>query len=115
MHEYSIVSALLEQCEQHANENQAIRIAKVVIKIGVLSGVEPTLLTTAFETFKLEGRAKEAELVIDIQPIVIACNQCHTTNEVTERTVICPNCNSFDTKITDGEEMLLMQLELETD
>lgn len=115
MHEYSIVSALLEQCEQHADENRATRISKVVIKIGVLSGVEPSLLATAFDTFKLEGRAREAELIINEQPIVIACNRCHTTSEVTERTVICPSCNGFDTRIIEGEEMLLMQLELETD
>ncbi|MCG9696455.1 hydrogenase/urease nickel incorporation protein HypA [Shewanella sp. Isolate11] len=115
MHEYSIVTALLEQCEQHAETNQASAITKVVIKIGLLSGVEPSLLATAFDTFKLEGRAKTAELEIQHQPIVIQCHQCHERNELKERTIICPQCNSFDTQIVEGEELLLMQLELETD
>lgn len=115
MHEYSIVGALLEQCEQYASDNNATRISEVVIKIGVLSGVEPALLATAFDTFKLEGRAKEAVLTIEHQAIVLSCQQCNTTGEVAERTVICPQCHSFDTRIVAGEEMLLMQLALETD
>ena len=52
MHEYSIVQALLEQCEHYAEENDAEKITKVVVKIGKLSGVEPHLLEVAFETFK---------------------------------------------------------------
>ncbi|MCE9678908.1 hydrogenase maturation nickel metallochaperone HypA [Shewanella sp. AS1] len=115
MHEYSIVSALLEQCEQHAIDNQAKAISKVVVKIGVLSGVEPALLATAFETFKLEGRTRDAEFVIQHQGIVLQCQQCLCKTEVAERSVICPQCNSYDTRIIEGEEMLLMQLELETD
>ncbi len=115
MHEYSIVTALLEQCEQHASDNQATAISKVVVKIGVLSGVEPALLATAFDTFKQEGRARDAEFIIQHQGIVLQCNQCHQRSDVAERSVICPQCNSFDTHIVEGEEMLLMQLELETD
>ncbi len=57
MHEYSIVSSLIEQCEQHAREQHSTKITRVAIKVGVLSGVEPELLKTAFETFKLEASA----------------------------------------------------------
>ncbi|WP_394202001.1 hydrogenase maturation nickel metallochaperone HypA [Shewanella waksmanii] len=115
MHEYSIVSALLEQCHQHAVENQATKITKVVVKIGVLSGVETSLFATAFETFKLEGCTYDAELVIEQQPIIVRCVQCHQEQQVAERSVKCPHCNSFNTHIIAGEEMLLMQLEMEQD
>ncbi|MGL5390379.1 MAG: hydrogenase/urease maturation nickel metallochaperone HypA, partial [Shewanella sp.] len=47
MHEYSIVSALIEQCEQYAKAENAMSISRVEIKLGVLSGVEPSLLRTA--------------------------------------------------------------------
>ena len=52
MHEYSIVQSLLESCEEHAKSNDAKKVTKVVVKIGVLSGVEPELLQTAFEDRK---------------------------------------------------------------
>lgn len=52
MHEYSIVQSLLEQCEQYVEANDASKVTKLIVKIGVLSGVEPDLLQTAFDTFK---------------------------------------------------------------
>ncbi|MEA3371493.1 MAG: hydrogenase maturation nickel metallochaperone HypA, partial [Campylobacterota bacterium] len=41
MHEYSIVQSLIDSCEEHLKENNATKVTKVVVKIGVLSGVEP--------------------------------------------------------------------------
>ena len=52
MHEYSIVQSLLESGEEHAKQNEAKEVTQVIIKVGVLSGVEPDLLQTAFDTFK---------------------------------------------------------------
>ncbi|QLE85769.1 MULTISPECIES: hydrogenase maturation nickel metallochaperone HypA [Shewanella] len=113
MHEYSIVSALLEQCHEYAVENKVNKITQVTVKIGVLSGVEPSLFATAFETFKLEGVAYDAKLVIQQQAIILQCHHCQAEVEIAERSVKCPQCDSFDTQIIAGEEMLLMQLEME--
>lgn len=113
MHEYSIMSALIEQCEQHALANQANKITRVEIKLGVMSGVEPALLQTAFDTFKLDGICKEAQLNMQLQPLVIECLDCQTSSELNERSIVCPACQSYRTRVLDGEDMLLMQLEME--
>ncbi|WP_299804729.1 hydrogenase maturation nickel metallochaperone HypA [uncultured Shewanella sp.] len=112
MHEYSIVTALIKECERHAEANNANEISRVEIKLGILSGVEPELLRTAFETFKLEGICSKAELVMNIQPLVLSCLTCGETTEHSDRSVICGHCQSSQTKVLDGEDMLLMQLEL---
>lgn len=52
MHEYSIVQALIEQCETLAVQHQASEIQRVDVSLGRYSGVEPYLLATAFEAFK---------------------------------------------------------------
>ncbi len=36
MHEYSVVQALLNQCEEVAEQNNATKINKVITKIGVI-------------------------------------------------------------------------------
>jgi hydrogenase nickel incorporation protein HypA/HybF len=46
MHEYSIVQSWLDQCEDNAKVNDTIKVTKVVVGIGVMSGVEPDLLQT---------------------------------------------------------------------
>ncbi|MCL1039193.1 hydrogenase/urease nickel incorporation protein HypA [Shewanella submarina] len=114
MHEYSIVSALIEQCQQHAADNQAKGIARVVVKVGVFSGVEPALLQTAFDTFKLEGICRDAELELKIQNLVLKCRECGADSEPDSRSVVCPACGSFYTQVMDGEDLYLMQLELIT-
>ncbi|MCL1065610.1 hydrogenase maturation nickel metallochaperone HypA [Shewanella olleyana] len=112
MHEYSIVMSLMEQIEQLAQDNNANEIIRVDIKVGVLSGVEPHLLQNAFDTFKLNTVCHDAQLNMQLQPLVIECRQCHHKTELTERNVICPHCKSYDTRVIDGEDMMLMQLEM---
>ena len=113
MHEYSIVQALLEQCESHAKANDATKVVKVVTKIGKLSGVEPHLLETAFETFKEKTVCDGAEFVMKLQDLKLYCNDCHQESEQSEVRYQCAHCESIDVKVIDGEDMFLMSLEME--
>ena len=115
MHEYSIVQALLNQCEEIAHENKATKIVKVVTKIGAMSGVETHLLQTAFDTFKEGTLCDNAEFVINYQKIKLLCNECQMEFEVDEASYQCIQCDSLNVKVIDGEDMYLMSLELETD
>lgn len=113
MHEYSIVQALLEQCEHYAEANEAKRVTKVVTKIGRLSGVEPHLLEIAFNTFKERTVCDGAEFVMQLQPVVITCRGCGAETTLEELHYRCPHCESIDVAVIDGEEMLLLSLEME--
>ena len=113
MHEYSIVQALLEQCENHAKANNVTKVTKVVTKIGKLSGVEPHLLEIAFETFKEKTVCEEAEFVMNLQNLKLYCNTCHEESEQSEVRYQCAHCQSTDVSVVDGEEMYLMTLEME--
>ena len=113
MHEYSIVQALIEQCESHALQHQASEVTKVVIKIGKLSGVEPHLLEVAFETFKEASPVCfNATLEMQVQAVEILCHACGLASVLTEHCYVCPHCQSAEISITDGEDMFLMQLEM---
>lgn len=113
MHEYSIVQALLEQCEDHVKANDSTKVTKVVTKIGRLSGVEPYLLETAFETFKEKTVCDGAEFVMNIQDLKLYCNACKEESEQREVRYQCAHCQSTDVSVVDGEEMYLMTLEME--
>ena len=113
MHEYSIVQALLTQCEDIARDNEAEKITKIVTKIGKMSGVEPHLLEIAFNTFKEKTVCDGADFVMNVQPLVIECKACGEVTELGEILYKCPKCESLDVKVIDGEEMYLMTLEME--
>jgi hydrogenase nickel insertion protein HypA len=113
VHEYSIVQALLEQCEHHARANDASEITKVVVKIGRFSGVEPHLLEVAFDTFKVQTVCARAELLLNVQPLVIECLACGRQSTLEEPRYRCPHCESAEIAVREGEEMYLMSLEME--
>jgi hydrogenase nickel insertion protein HypA len=113
MHEYSVVQALLEQIETVAKENDAQKVTKIIVKIGVMSGVEPYLLETAFNTFKEKSICDGAEFVMNIQPLTIECQACKGISELEKIRYCCPRCESTDVKVVDGEDMFLMTLEME--
>ena len=98
--------------EENAKANKATKVTRVVVKIGVMSGVEPELLKTAFDTFKEQTICQEAEFIINIQDIIVKCNSCKKESMIQELEYRCPSCQSIDLNIIDGEDMYLMQLEL---
>lgn len=113
MHEYSVVQALLEQVEKFAAENNAEKVTKIVVKIGVMSGVEPHLLEIAFNTFKEKTVCDGAVFEMNVQPLTISCRGCGTKSELGEIHYCCPQCESLEVDVVDGEEMYLMTLEME--
>jgi len=113
MHEYSIVQSLLESCEEHAQQNDATKVTKVIVKIGALSGVEVDLLQTAFDTFKEKTICDGCEFLINYQKVVIKCLDCGEESTLNTNEFLCPKCQSYSTSVIDGEDMYLMSLEME--
>jgi hydrogenase nickel insertion protein HypA len=113
MHEYSVVQALLEQIENVAEQNDASEVTKIVVKIGVMSGIEAHLLEIAFNTFKEKTICDSAEFVMNIQPLTIECQGCGEVSELQKIHYCCQKCESTNVKVIDGEDMFLMSLEMQ--
>ncbi len=115
MHEYSIVQSLLDIIDQNAAKHGAKKVNKVVVKIGVLSGVEPHLLQIAFDTFKENTICHEADMQLIVQPIVARCKRCEKITEFDKNEIFfeCGKCGSAELDIIDGEDMILQSLEME--
>ena len=111
MHEYSIVQALLNQCEDIAKEHNATKIEKIVCKIGVMSGIEIHLFKIAFDTFKYGTICEEAELIINQQKLKLHCSKCNLEFEVDEPIYSCVECGCLSS-VVDGEDMYLVSLEI---
>ncbi|MDM5272748.1 hydrogenase maturation nickel metallochaperone HypA [Sulfurovum sp. zt1-1] len=112
MHEYSVVQALLNQCEEIAKQNDAERVTKVITKIGVMSGIETHLLQIAFDTFKEGTICDGADFVIHKQKLKLKCKECQEEFEIDEVRYYCIHCQSMKVKVLDGEDMYLMSLEM---
>jgi hydrogenase nickel incorporation protein HypA/HybF len=112
MHELSVCQALIDQLEALASEQRAGRVARVVVGIGPLSGVEPELLRHAFPVAAAGSVAEDAELVIEQRPVRVHCPQCGQDSDAAANRLICASCGDWRTELLSGDELLLMQTEL---
>jgi hydrogenase nickel incorporation protein HypA/HybF len=113
MHEYSIIQSLFDLIEKHVADNRAKSVAKVKVRIGKLSGVEPHFLKIAFDTFKENTVARSAEFEMEIKDVLVRCEKCERESILEEFIFLCPLCESSQIKVLEGEEMYLDSLELE--
>ena len=113
MHEYSIVRALLDQVEAEARARRAVAVRRLKVRIGELSGVEPDLLATAFETFRETTICAGAELEIVPVPLAWACPSCGATVE-RGGVLRCARCD-VPARLESGDEILLERIEMEVE
>lgn len=115
MHEYSIVSDLLNLAHNEANKYNAKKIFKIVVAIGERSGVESSLLKSCFETFKEEDSLiKDSVLEIIHKNVKLRCNDCKSEFYAKDLSYgICIKCNSLNVEIIEGLELHLLSLEME--
>ena len=109
MHEYSIVAALLERVEDEVLARRASRVVKLHVRLGELSGVEPELLVTAFDTFRERTVCDGAPMQIDRVKAEWACDRCG--GRVTGK-LRCRTCDR-PAKLVAGDEIILSRIELE--
>jgi hydrogenase nickel incorporation protein HypA/HybF len=110
MHEYSIIHALVEQVRTHVEAGQ---VRHVRIEIGALSGVDPYLLTTAFEVGRFGTVCADATLEITRVDAQWACPRCDRLVGRGAR-LQCPDCD-LPVVMTRGDEIVLAQIQLEMD
>jgi hydrogenase nickel incorporation protein HypA/HybF len=110
MHEYSIVQALLDRVESEARARGATRVHRLSVKIGELSGVEASLLATAYAFFRERTLCEDAPL--DIEPVAArwACRSCG--GDVPRGGALRCACGG-DARLLGGDEILLERIEME--
>lgn len=112
MHELSVCIALLESVQRVAAEHASPGVAKIVLKIGPLSGIEADLLRNAYPLAAAGTIAADAELVIETDAIAISCTQCGAESEAKPNRLLCAQCGDYRTRVIRGDEMILQTLEL---
>ncbi len=110
MHEYSLVSAMVDRVLREARARNAVAVHKLAVRIGALSGVEPELFASAF-TLVRQGLLADAELDIRRAQAAWACPKCQAA--IPSGSVLrCAACD-VPAKLVTGDEILLEQIEME--
>lgn len=113
MHEFSLVEALLDEVERSLAGRRAGRVTEVGVTVGPLSGVEPTLLSFAFECLAGSRLGPACRLVVDWVPLRIQCSDCGTLFAPEWIDCWCPACKSGNTEILEGGDLMLSRITFE--
>lgn len=114
MHELGLVRSILEIAEAYARREGAQAIREIGLKVGALSGVEPSALEFAFEAAKQNTLAQQARLAVQWVPLVAFCEECGVEFEVKSPfgIALCPVCHQAVASHTQGHELEVDYLEV---
>jgi hydrogenase nickel incorporation protein HypA/HybF len=138
MHELSIAESILAAVRAEAEKRPGAHIAKVAVRVGVLSGVEPDALSFGFDCLVQGTELEPLALVIESVPRRQRCPTCDLTFDVPNDTIevsedgamrsaldsglripdpgrllACPRCGRADTTLAGGEELQMSYLEID--
>jgi hydrogenase nickel incorporation protein HypA/HybF len=106
VHEYSLVENLVTRVEQEARRRQALSVHRLSVRIGELSGVDPELFQTAYETFRAGTICADAPLTLTRVAATWSCPRCKAA--IARGAVLrCPSCE-VPGQLDDGSDALTL-------
>jgi len=112
VHELSLCDDLLSQVKTIAAQNNAQSVESITVQIGELSGVEPVLLESAFDLIKVGSIAEQAKLILQTSAVTVFCRECGAESEVPVNKLLCYVCQSNETDVVKGNELILASVAL---
>lgn len=116
MHELPITESILKVVLSHAEKNNAVKIVKIYLQVGMLSDLEDEWIQHYFDYLSKGTIAEEAKLVIERMPVVLQCNECSESYEI-EKTQIsdysCPKCGKKNSRLVSGKEYYIKNMEVQ--
>ncbi len=113
MHELSVVLSILDIAKNTAEKAKANKITEIELDIGLLAGIEFDALSSAFEIAIQGTIAENALQKVNKIPGTAICNNCDKEFEISSYFFECPNCKSYDTQITRGQELKVKTISVE--
>lgn len=114
MHELSVIASLFDTLLEQARAHNARAVTRVTLAVGVLAGVVPELLESAFDIYKKGTIAESATLVVERRPFQVRCRACGAVETREDFVFACPACGAADLEIVQGTELILERIEAET-
>jgi|ERR1051326_350890 hydrogenase nickel incorporation protein HypA/HybF len=112
MHEAGIIAGAIELAVQQAAASGGIRVHKLCLRVGALSGVVPEALSFAFELARRQTMGDDARLEIESVPATWWCGTCQSEFQAEDCCPECPRCHQFSADLRRGRELELSSIEI---
>ncbi len=113
MHEMSIAQSLLDVIKDEMQRHNASVLKSVLVHIGQLSAIVPESLSFCFEIMTSGTELEGAKLNMEIIPLTGKCRECGESFEIKDYAFECPLCNGTDIETLSGQELSIVEMEVE--
>ena len=120
MHELSIARNILDIIEETSSGNKAgevktnfKRLHEVRVQIGEMVAVVPESLQFYYDSLIENTPYANSKLVIELLPVKARCKNCKTQFDPEEIFFICPQCQSHDIEVIQGNELKIVSLDVD--
>jgi hydrogenase nickel incorporation protein HypA/HybF len=115
MHELQVTERILDIVLKHASGHDVSRIVVIHLRVGELSDLEDEWLQRYFDYLSKDTLAENARLAIEKAPIVMQCEACASSFELTKdglREALCPDCGEARFRLVSGREYFVKNIEV---
>jgi hydrogenase nickel incorporation protein HypA/HybF len=113
MHEAALARSIVDLVREQAARDPFTVVRSVRISVGALSSVDPRALEFGFDAAARGTVVEGARLVVEKPPGLAWCTDCSTTIEIESHSQPCPRCGGFRRLVTQGDELRVLDLEVE--
>lgn len=114
MHEMGIALQIIKIAVDAIPSNMPhCKINTVNVEIGTLSSIVPDSLSFCFEVGSKDTPCSDAELVIDIVPAVMKCNDCLSEWDIDEMAFECRNCQSINLQTIKNSDIDIVSISID--
>lgn len=112
MHEIGMIQGAISSALRSASEHGARRVERIVMQVGVESGVDPEVIRFVFPVATRDTIAEAALLEIEFVPARCRCPQCQVEFAPTDELHVCPQCGCSRAETIAGHEFTLAAIEI---
>jgi hydrogenase nickel incorporation protein HypA/HybF len=109
MHELALSESIVELVADSARREGMRRITDVRVEIGAGAAVDAAALAFCFPLAAEGSPVEGAVLRISHVPLRAICGACGEVWQPDDITSLCPTCRSADRRITDGQQMRVVE------
>lgn len=113
VHELAIASSIVNTILDEAKKRNLKSVTIIGLRIGALTDIVPEALEFGFSAIASGTPLEGARLEIENVPIMGKCSACELVFEVKGFVFICPQCDSSDASVEQGEELDIAYIEVD--
>ena len=107
MHELSVARAVIAEVTDSARAHGVDAVAEVTLRVGRLSGIVAESLQFGFELSSPGTICDGAELVVEVDPVVVWCPDGEHEVELDDMVFACPSHGCATPEVRSGDDLLI--------